>query len=68
MRQVDHTLLVKLGWNKFVAAHKAEAKEEFKAWVLEGRPREGPVLDLKTITKAKYIYAVCYVCKHEQVM
>ena len=37
----------KPGWRKHVAAHHAEAKEAFKAWVQEGQPRQGPVLDYK---------------------
>ncbi len=59
---------MKPGWNRYVAAHHAEAKEAYKAWVLAGRPRQGPVLDLKKLTNAKYKYAVRYVCKNEQVL
>lgn len=57
---------IKPGWNKYVAAHHTEAKEAFRAWVLDGRPRQGPVLDHKKITNARFKYAVRYVCKHEQ--
>lgn len=59
---------IKPGWNKYVAAHCTEAKEAFKAWVLAGRPRQGPALDYKKITNARFKYAVRYVCKHEKVM
>jgi len=63
MRQVGHksdkSYNIKPGWNKFVAAHRAEAKEAFKAWVLVGRPRQGPELNLKKITNAIGINTVC---------
>ncbi len=47
--------------------HHAEAKSAFRAWVQAGRPREGPVLDLKKATTARYKYAARYI-KHEQEM
>ena len=58
----------KPGWKKHVAAHHAEAKEAYKAWVQEGRPRQGPVLDYKKLTLSKFKYAVRYISKNEQVM
>jgi len=57
----DKSYNIKQGWNKFVAAHMAEAKEAFKAWVLVGRPRQGPDLNLKKITNASYKYSMQYV-------
>lgn len=48
--------------------YHAEAKSAFRAWIQAGRSREGPVLDLKKITTAKYKYAVRYINKHEQGM
>ena len=59
---------IKPGWNKYVSAYHAEAKNAYKVWVLEGRPREGPVLDHKKLTNARYKYAVRYISKHEQEM
>ena len=35
---------------------------------MEGRPRQGPVLDHKKCTNAKFKYAVRYVGKNEQAM
>ena len=75
-RPVDHALLtlikdksnIKPGWNKYVGTYHAEAKNAYEAWVLAGRPREGPVLDHKKLTNARYKYAVRYISKHEQVM
>lgn len=51
-----------------MAAHHSVAKEAHRAWVLAGRPREGPVLDHKKVTNTRYKNAVRYVSKHEQVM
>ena len=45
---------IKPGWKKYVGAYHAEAKNAYKAWVLTGRPREGPVLDHKKLTNARY--------------
>ena len=59
---------IKPGWNKYVAALHTEAKEAYRAWVLEGRPRQGPVLDHKKCTNAKFKYAVRYIGKNEQEM
>ena len=56
------------GWNKHVAAHSAEAKQAHKAWVLAGRPRQGPVLDHKKSSNAKYKQAVRYIRNHENIM
>ena len=58
----------KPGWRKYFAAHHAEAKKAFKAWVQEGRPRQEPVLDYKKLTLSRFKYAVCYISKNEQVM
>ncbi len=58
----------KPGWRKYVSAYHKKAKEAFKAWDIAGRPRQGQLLDQKKLTNAKYKYAVCYICKHEQVM
>ena len=59
---------IKPGWNKYVAAHHAEAKEAYRSWVLAGRPRQGEELEYKKLTNARYKYAVRYICKHEQTM
>ena len=56
---------VKPGWNKHVAAKHAEAKRAHKAWVLAGRPRQGPVLDNKKNANNVFKSAVRYICKHE---
>lgn len=49
---------IKPGWNIYVAAHHAEAKEAFMAWVQAGRPRNGPVLEYKKIANARYKYTI----------
>ena len=59
---------IKPGWNKFVAAPHAEAKAAHKAWVMAGRPRQGPVLEHKKLTNLRYKYAVRFVGKNEQAM
>ena len=51
-----------------MADHHTVAKDAHKSWVLAGRPREGPVLDSKKLTYARFKYAVRYVKKHEQAM
>ena len=38
---------IKPGWNKFVASHHAECNAAHRAWVIAGRPRQGPDLDYK---------------------
>lgn len=59
---------IKPGWNKFVASHHAEANEAHRAWVIAGRPRQGPVLESKKKTNAKYKYALRYISKQEQAL
>lgn len=59
---------IKPGWNRHVAAHHAEAKQAYKAWVQAGRPRAGSVLDYKKLTNARYKYAIRYVVKGEHNM
>ena len=49
---------IKPGWNKFVASHHAQANEAHKAWVIAGRPRQGPELEHKKKMNAKYKYCV----------
>lgn len=58
---------IKPGWNKHVSLCHAVARSALRAWIQAGRPREGPVLDLKKRT-AKYRYAIRYVNKYEQEM
>jgi len=60
--QTRKTRNIKPGWNHFVANHHTEA------WVLAGRPRQGPELEHKKKMNAKYKYALRYITKHEQVL
>ena len=56
----------KPGWKKIVAAHHTAAIEAFfLAWVQAGRPRNGPVLEYKKMTKCQI--QICYPV-HEQAM
>ena len=60
--------IVKPGWKEFVSEHQAEAKLAHKAWILAGRPRQGPELEQKKVTNARYKYAVRFVGRHEQAL
>ena len=51
---------IKPGWNTFVASPHAEADAAHRAWVIAGRPRQGPDLDYKKKMNAKYKYALRY--------
>lgn len=64
-RKVKNT---KPGWTKYVAAHQEAAKTAHRAWVIAGRPRQGPELEHKKLTNARYKYAVRFVGKHEQAL
>ena len=56
----------KPGWNIHVAGHHTVAKEAHKAWILAGKPKEGPILDEKKRTNSIFKNAVRYIGKHEQ--
>ena len=56
------------GWNKYVASHHAEANKAHRAWVMAGRPRQGPELDFKKKMNAKYKYALRYISKQERAL
>jgi hypothetical protein len=66
--QTRKTRNIKPGWNNFVANHHTEANMAYKAWVLAGRPRQGPELEHKKKMNAKYKYALRYITKHEQAL
>ena len=59
---------IKPGWNRYVAGHLDEAKAAHRAWVIAGRPRQGPALEHKKSTNARYKQAVRFIGKHEQTM
>ena len=59
---------IKPGWNRYVAGHLDEAKAAHRAWVIAGRPRQGPALEHKKLTNARYKQAVRFIGKHEQTM
>ena len=59
---------VKPGWKEFVSEHHEEAKLAHKAWIIAGRPRQGPDLEHKRRTSARYKYAVRFVSRHEQAL
>ena len=59
-----HTIMP--GWNHYVADYHEEAKGAHKTWVQAGRPRQGPDLEYKKLTNARYKYAVRHVQKNEQ--
>ena len=60
--------IAKPGWTEYVSGHQTEAKLAHKAWILAGRPRQGPELDNKKLTHARYKYAVRSVVRHEQAL
>ena len=51
-----------------MAAHHTVAKQAHKAWVMAGRPRQGPILDHKKMANKEYKSAVRYISKHEASM
>ena len=64
-RKAKHT---RPGWNRFVAGHHEEANRAHKAWVIAGRPRQGPALEHKKKTNATYKYALRHIIKQEQAL
>lgn len=59
---------IKPGWNEFVAQQHATAREAFKLWQEAGKPKQGPVFDLKRATNANFKYALRYIKRKETTM
>lgn len=56
------------GWNKYVVDHHEATKMAHRSWVIAGKPRQGPELEHKKFTRARYKYAVRFVGKHEEAL
>nr|XP_055036878.1 uncharacterized protein LOC129424288 [Misgurnus anguillicaudatus] len=48
------------GWSKYVSEYQDEAREAFKLWDIAGRPRQGPELEYKKSTNARYNILLFY--------
>ncbi len=53
----------RLAWSKYVAKYQTEAQEAYTLWVMAGRPRQGPELEHKKSTNARYKYVIRFICK-----
>ena len=52
------------GWNEYVEEYHTAARDAFKLWVQAGKPREGPVFELKKRSNLRYKYAVRFIKRH----
>lgn len=64
---------IRPGWSKYVAEYRLQEyvsmlQEACKLWVLASRPRQGPEFEYKKLTKARYKYAIYFICKNEQTL
>ena len=60
-RKVVKQHIVRPGWNDYVHEVHMEAKDDFRRWVLAGKPRHGPVCEHKVRTNARFKYAVRFI-------
>ena len=56
---------IKPGWNEHVAGLHAEARRAFKAWIVSGRDRQGPLFEQKKRANAHFKYALRYIIRNE---
>lgn len=56
---------VRPGWNKHVRKYHQQAREAFTNWVAAGKPRAGPVYELKKQADKQFKYAVRYIKRSE---
>ena len=59
---------IRPAWNEHVAMHHTEAPKAYKLWVIAGKPRQGPELQHKKLSKARFKYAVRFISRNEQAM
>ena len=57
-----------LGWNVYVADLHEVARDAFLLWKEEGKPRQGPVFEMKNITNTRFKYALRYIKNNEYSM
>ena len=53
------------GWNDFIKAAHADARDAFKFWVVSGKPRQGDVFDSMRMSRAKFKYLLRK-CRREE--
>ena len=53
------------GWNDFIKAEHADARDAFKFWVVSGKPRQGDVFDSMRMSRAKFKYLLRK-CRREE--
>ena len=53
------------GWNDFIKAAHADARDSFKLWVVSGKPRQGDVFDSMRMSRAKFKYLLRK-CRREE--
>ena len=53
------------GWNDHVKEFHSAAREVFIMWKDMGKPRQGPIYELKKRANARYKYAVRYIKRHQ---
>lgn len=59
---------VRPGWNEHVSALHQRAREAFKNWAALGKPRHGPVCDLKKQAVTQFKYAVRFIKRSEHTL
>ena len=56
----------KPGWTEFVSDIYKESREVRRKWLISGKPRSGPLLDLHLRTKARFKYTLRFIKRHEE--
>ena len=59
---------VRPGWNEHVAELHTAAREAHLLWRDSGRPRQGPLMELRKSANARFKYALRYIKKQENAM
>ena len=58
----------KPGWNEHAANLHEVARDTFLMWQDQGKPRQGPIFELKKHTQARFKYAVRFIKQNENSM
>ena len=54
------------GWNAYVEEHHENSRVAFQLWDDHGRPRHGPIFELKKRAQARYKYAIRFIKRNSE--
>ena len=56
------------GWSEYVSEFYKAARDAFSIWCEVGKPRQGPVFELRKRSNARFKYALRFIKSNEEVM